>query len=144
MNATIDKFGHPATSIAEYDHWIVLLRPQAVTLGSLVLAARSDATAYGALPPEAFAEQARVIADIETALGAAVRYEKINYLMLMMVDREVHYHVFPRYEGTRTHDGLSIADAGWPKTPDLGSAIPLDATTIAAQVAWLKGHWPAR
>ena len=39
MNVTMQKFGYPDTLIAEYDHWVVLLRPSQVTLGSLVLAA---------------------------------------------------------------------------------------------------------
>ena len=59
MNPTIEKFGYPATLLHEFDHWLVLLRPAQVTLGSLVLAAKSDATAYRRLPTEAFAEQAR-------------------------------------------------------------------------------------
>ena len=52
-NETMRKFGYPETLIREYDHWVVLLRPAQVTLGSLVLAAKSDATAFGQLPPEA-------------------------------------------------------------------------------------------
>src|SRR3546814_3888808 len=31
-NVTIDKFGFPGTLITEYEHWVVLLRPQAPTL----------------------------------------------------------------------------------------------------------------
>ena len=44
MNPTIEKFGYPATLVREFEHWVVLLRPAQVTLGSLVLAAKSDAT----------------------------------------------------------------------------------------------------
>src|SRR3546814_6351187 len=47
MNETIVKFGHPATLIAEYEHWVVLLRPAQPTLGALILAAKSDATDFG-------------------------------------------------------------------------------------------------
>src|SRR6476659_2167616 len=86
MNPTILKFGYPATLIREFEHWMVLLRPAQVTLGSLVLAAKSDATAYSALPREAFAQQADTIVAIERTLSAFVDYERINYLMLMMVD----------------------------------------------------------
>jgi hypothetical protein len=32
MNATIEKFGWPATLVAEFDHWVVLLRPAQPTL----------------------------------------------------------------------------------------------------------------
>lgn len=141
MNETIRKFGHPATLIREYDHWVVLLRPAQPTLGSLVLAAKSDATAFSDLEPTAFAELADVTRDIEAALRTAVSYERINYLMLMMVDPNVHFHVIPRYEGERGHGALTIADAGWPKPPALGEARALDEGEIEELVGWLKGLW---
>ena len=111
-NATMKKFGHPATMLREYEYWILLLRPSQVTLGSLVLAAKSDATAFGKLPAAAHAELAAVTEEVESTLSAAVEYQRINYLMLMMVDPHVHFHIFPRYEGTRSIDGFEIADSG--------------------------------
>lgn len=143
VNVTIEKFGHPATLIRDYRHWVVLLRPAQPTLGSLVLAAKSDATAFGDLPPEAHAELATITKQIETALAAAVRYQKLNYLMLMMVDPNVHFHVIPRYEGERDHGGVSVTDAGWAGTPALGQAVALNAEQIAALSNWLKGLWPS-
>ena len=101
-NQTCDRFGYPRTLIRDYEHWTVLLREQQITLGSLVLCAKSEATAFSELPADAFAEMATVTADVERSLKAAVHYEKINYLMLMMVDPHVHFHVFPRYEGQRS------------------------------------------
>ena len=130
MNATIEKFGYPTTVVREYQHWLVLVRPAQVTLGSLVLAASSAATAYRDLPREAFAEQADAIADIETSLAAFCGYERINYLMLMMVDPHVHFHVIPRYSGSRDWDGLSFPDRGWPGPPELKSAIQLSTPQI--------------
>jgi len=132
MNETIRKFGYPETLVAEYAHWLVLLRPAQPALGSLVLAAKSDATAFGDLPAEAHAELKTVTAAIERALGDFVAYAKLNYLMLMMVDPFVHFHVIPRYEGERSWGGHTFADAGWPKVPDLSSAVALDAEAIAA------------
>lgn len=143
MNATLEKFGWPATLLREYDHWVVVLRPAQVTLGSVVLAAKSDATAFGDLPGEAFAELKQVTAEIEAALTRFVRYEKINYLMLMMVDPHVHFHVIPRYDGTRDFDGLSFPDAGWPKTPALNSAVTLDAPQRDVLLKTLIDHWAA-
>lgn len=143
MNATIAKFGYPATLVREYAHWVVLARPAQPTLGSLVLAAKSDATAFGALDPAAHAELATVTAAIEAALAAAVAYDKINYLMLMLVDPHVHFHVVPRYDGERSGAGLTIADAAWGKPPALGDARALDAAEQARLVDWLKGYWPA-
>lgn len=141
MNATMEKFGWPATLIAQFDHWVVLLRPAQPTLGSLVLAAKSDATAFGDLPGEAHAELKRVTATIEAALTKAVGYTKINYLMLMMVDPHVHFHVIPRYEGVRSGGGLRVRDAGWPGPPDLGSAVKIDSEMDGAAQKWLIDHF---
>lgn len=131
-NQTMTNFGYPETLIKEWDHWAVLLRPAQVTLGSLVLAAKSAATAYSQLPASAFAEQATAIRSIERALARFCQYERLNYLMLMMVDPNVHFHVIPRYSQPREWDGLSFPDHGWPGGPQLKPAVELDSRRIAA------------
>jgi diadenosine tetraphosphate (Ap4A) HIT family hydrolase len=143
MNETIVRFGYPETLVAEYAHWVVMLRPEQPTLGSLVLAAKGPATAFSQLSAEAFAELARVVQDIEGRVCDAVRYSKINYLMLMMVDPNVHFHVFPRYEGKRSASGVTVRDAGWPKAPALGEAVELTPEQIAALTGWLRSGWPS-
>lgn len=142
MNETILRFGYPATLVADYENWVVLLRPAQPTLGSLILAAKGDATAFADLPPAAFAEMGIAVADIEAALKGAVDYARINYLMLMMVDPHVHFHVIPRYQGTREAEGLAVEDKGWPKVPALGEAVALDEARTAGLVAWLRALWP--
>jgi diadenosine tetraphosphate (Ap4A) HIT family hydrolase len=57
--------------------------------------------------------------------------------MLMMVDPNPHFHVLPRYSGTRTWGGLEFPDAGWPKAPQLGSAVALSAEQLRALAAEL-------
>lgn len=141
MNPTIDKFGYPASLIADYVHWVVLLRPAQVTLGSLVLAAKSEVTAYGALPREAFAEQADIVTTIEQALKRFCSFDRINYLMLMMVDPNVHFHVIPRYGQQRTWNGLSFADAGWPGPPNLAAATALAPAQINQMVEELSDNF---
>jgi diadenosine tetraphosphate (Ap4A) HIT family hydrolase len=141
MNDTIRKFGYPETLIAEYHNWVVLLRPDQPTLGSLVLAAKSDATAFSALPADAFAELAQVTAAIETALTKAIRYDRINYLMLMMVDPHVHFHIIPRYQGERVWDATSFTDNGWPKIPDLGHYVSLTAELRDSLKGELQRIW---
>ncbi len=137
-NATAARFGYPATLVKELEHWLVLLRPAQVTLGSLVLAAKSEATAYAALPDQAFADQAFAVRAIEAALTDFVDYEKLNYLMLMMVDPHVHFHVIPRYSGERRWNGTNFPDAGWPGPPDLRSAVQLDDRQIATLIDELR------
>jgi diadenosine tetraphosphate (Ap4A) HIT family hydrolase len=138
MNDTMRKFGWPGTLVREFEHWVVLARPAQPTLGSLVLAAKSDATAFGDLPAEAHAELKPATAAIEAALSKAVGYAKLNYLMLMMVDPHVHFHVIPRYQGAREWNGREFVDVGWPRVPDLGHAVALEGDELAALVAWLE------
>jgi diadenosine tetraphosphate (Ap4A) HIT family hydrolase len=144
MNQTIRRFGHPQTLIAEYEHWVVLLRPSQPTLGSLVLAAKSEVESFPDLPPAAFAELKDAVADIENALAASIRHEKINYLMLMMVDPHVHFHVIPRYEGERSACGVAVADAGWPKLPELGQAVEPTPDQTEKLAAYFNKAWRRR
>ena len=131
VNATMKTFGFPDTLIRQYDHWAILVRPAQVTLGSLILVATGESTEFGALPTGAHAELGTVIPAIEKLLRKFVNYEKINYLMLMMVDPHVHFHVLPRYNGSRPWNGMTFTDAGWPGPPDLKSATALDPGQLA-------------
>lgn len=140
-NATMRKFGFPDTLVQDYEHWAILLRPAQVTLGSLVLAAKSDATAFADLPPPAFAELVAVIPAIEKALRAFCAYERINYLMLMMVDPNVHFHVVPRYSVPRSWKNLAYPDEGWPGPPNLKLVVQLDASMVKSLLAELKPHF---
>ena len=113
----------------------------APTLGSLVLCAKSAATEFSALPVEAYTEMGTVVGEIEHALKAAFAYDKINYLMLMMVDPNVHFHVIPRYAEARSACGLTVADAGWPALPQLGEAQEVTTSERVALIEHIGGYW---
>jgi len=119
MNATMKKFGYPDTLIKEYVHWVVLLRPQQATLGALVLACKDDADTFSRISQGAFSELKEVTSAIEQHLKACFSYDKINYLMLMMVDPDVHFHILPRYAQPREFSGQRFNDPGWPGPPNL-------------------------
>ena len=53
----------------------------------------------------------------ERKLRDAFQFDKINYLLLMMVDRHLHFHVIPRYAETRSFAGVEWPDPAWPKGP---------------------------
>jgi diadenosine tetraphosphate (Ap4A) HIT family hydrolase len=141
LNATMRKFGAPETCIRGYQHWSVLLRGSQVTLGSVILAAHGPATAWSSLSPEAFTELHRVVADLERVLKAAFAYEKLNYLMLMMVDPNVHFHVIPRYSVPRTFEGHVFVDAGWPGPPDLSRPNDTGAEMNGRILEHLRACW---
>ena len=141
MNDTLKKFGYPDTLVTEYEHWCVLMRPAQPTLGALVLVHKGPETAFGDIPANAFAELATATAEIEASLKTFRPFERINYLMLMMVDPHVHFHVLPRYSTAQVFEGVSFPDVGWPGVPQLGSAIPPDADLRQALINALRAHW---
>ena len=142
MNPTIEKFGYPATLVQEFDHWLVLLRPAQVTLGSLVLAAKSDATAYSATSRPKPSPSRRDVdcSDRARAVRLHALTRRINYLMLMMVDPHVHFHVIPRYGQARQlgRNRISRTPAGRVRR-SLGTAVALEARSNARAGArnWL-------
>ncbi len=140
-NATQLKFGYPQTLIKEYDHWCVLVRPLQPTLGSLVLVCKQEETAFSQISQSAFSELKIVTGDIETSLAAFRQFDKINYLMLMMVDPDVHFHVLPRYSCTQTFEGIEFTDKGWPAAPELGANINLDKDLMSALLSHIKHIW---
>ncbi len=140
-NATELKFGDPATRVAQSAYWTVLLRPRQPTLGSLVLVCREDVRAFSAVSAAAFADLQQVVQRIEACLREVVAYERINYLMLMMVDPDVHFHVIPRYAVPRDFAGQQYADAGWPGQPALEPAVVPDESARALLLERLIGGW---
>ena len=140
-NPTETKFGDPATRIAQTSHWTVLLRPKQPTLGSLALVCREPVQAFSELSPGAFADLRGVVHRIEGALREVTKYERINYLMLMMVDPDVHFHVIPRYAGSRSFAGQEYPDAGWPGPPQLDTAVSPGADARDRLIAALHAAW---
>jgi diadenosine tetraphosphate (Ap4A) HIT family hydrolase len=119
MNATLQKFGYPESLIREYEHWVVLIRPVQVTLGSVIIAAKSEVRSFGALRPEEMAEWPGIVHRFESVMAQHFGAEKFNYLALMMVDPNPHFHGIPRYRGLVTFEGRSFTDENFPKPPSL-------------------------
>ncbi len=119
LRDTLTKFAYPNSLVKEYKHWLVLLRKEQITLGSLILICKEEKTNFHSISQEAMMELSIVTKDIELGLSRAFGYDKINYLMLMMVDPEVHFHVIPRYEKTVTFNNQEFIDAFWPRPANL-------------------------
>lgn len=138
MHATLAKFGYGSGTVFEDDHWAAVVRPAQPTLGAMVLIAKRPVEAFGDLTPEEGAALPASAARIAAALDTLCRPAKLNYLMLMMVDPHVHFHVIPRYEGTREWRGTAFTDAGWPGIPDLSKTVALDDEGVAQLVRDLR------
>jgi len=140
-HATMTSFGYPATTVKEYVHWVVVVRPEQATLGSLVMICKEPARAFSNISAEAFAEQKKVVSDIESVLKQPpFEFRFINYLMLMMKDPHVHYHVVPRYFKDKGFKGIKFPDK--PGPPNLSVFAKLKPDTLQELTDTLKRMWP--
>lgn len=97
--------------------WTWSVRPDQPTLGSSILSLNRPALKLSEVTTGEMADFANLVAILENTLKNSFDYNIMNYLMLMMVDHHVHYHVLPRYDRTIKFNGLSWVDEGWPALP---------------------------
>ena len=125
-----EKFRVDELTIAQSDHWIWSLRPGQCTLGAGILSLKSYTAHFSYVGLAAGADLAGIVKVIESTAHNVFAYDKINYLMLMMVDPHVHFHVLPRYGRSIDFADMTWKDAGWPKTPVLDGGAVDDAVLI--------------
>lgn len=114
-----EKFQLDQYTLYETDYWIWSLRPLQGTAGAGVLSLKRECPVLSEVTKEEFSDLENMIGVIEGTLKKVVDYDVMNYLLLMMVDKQVHYHVFPRYEQAVTIKGKEYNDNNWPKPPEL-------------------------
>lgn len=119
INLFKNKFKVTELKICETEYWIWSLRPVQATLGAGVLSLKRECPVFSELEQKEFCDLNNIIKVIEKTLKTTFNCDIINYLMLMMVDKQVHYHVIPRYERTIDFARTSWKDSGWPGVPNL-------------------------
>ena len=132
------------TMIRDFQHWAVHLRSRQVTLGSLVLTCKDTAPTMASLTLEAFQELKQVIDETEATLSGLFSYDKLNYLVLMMVDPHVHFHVIPRYGSQRNFGGMAFLDPSWPQPPDTLLIHETSDDLLEQLRDHFRSHWKAR
>ena len=118
------KFQVDDLLIYQTDYWRWSLRPAQCTLGAGILSLKRPAETMSDLTAEEGADLISITKTIESTLKQAFAMEKMNYIMLMMVDYHIHYHVIPRYSHDLAFADKSFKDLGWPKPPILDAEVP--------------------
>lgn len=116
----IEKFNVNKYLIKKSDHWHLSLRPFQATLGSAILSLNRPCENFADITTEESADLKEIVSYTEKRLKLAFDYDKINYLMLMMVDPHLHFHVIPRYSSDINFGAMMWSDSNWPTAPDLG------------------------
>ena len=121
------KFNVDELLIVQTEYWRWSLRPIQCTFGAGILSLRRPA------------DLIKITKIIESTLRSAYGMDKMNYIMLMMVDIHIHYHVVPRYAREIEFAGQIFKDQGWPKPPVL-DAEAVDKDNLLTIRDFLKSH----
>lgn len=132
------KFNIEELDIKTIGNWTISLRPVQVTLGSLVLSLNRKCATFSELAEREGEELVLAFKEIELLFQKTLKPDKINYLALMMVDEQVHYHVIPRYEKSVNWNGQIFEDKDWPKPPNVLNGI--DLVNLESLLVYLKDN----
>lgn len=117
----INKFKINELSIKNIGNWIISLRPQQPTIGSMLLTLNRKCELLSGITEDEGRELSKAFYEIERIYKLTFNPDKINYLALMMVDNQVHFHVIPRYSKKIIFYNKEFVDFNWPGPPALES-----------------------
>lgn len=125
MQSFEKKFRISELRVARFDGWSVSVRPSQVTLGSLVVSSEIGTASFRGLPQDTLDSLGKVFSKIEKVLERSFEPELIHFMAIMLVDRRIHFHVFPRYRHSVTFFSEVWRDPDFP-----GPLARLDGKTL--------------
>ena len=111
----LDKFAPHELTVAEYQYWVVTARGKQITPGDLVVLPRVAYESFADVEAEPAVELFTVLGQLEKVALGKLGAHRINVIAAMMKDPFVHFHFFPRFEGTVDRFGKSWVDEDWPR-----------------------------
>lgn len=111
------KFRVDELSLVKYKSWELSLRPQQLTLGSMVLSSALNYFFFSDIDSSAQPELTKGFVAAEKIAINVFGADRINILCLMMQDPIVHFHIIPRYSVERSCFGAIWLDEDWPSPP---------------------------
>ena len=93
-------------------------------------------------PDRRFAPLKIAVDGTERSWGMVAAYEKINCLMLMMVDPDVDFNVIAQDEGVCVQRD-PVPDGHGPARPALGATVDPDPSAVRALAGQPAQAWPA-
>lgn len=128
------KFRTHELTVFRSEHWTWAVRPAHSTLGAGILSLNRFCTNFGSLSEDEAKDLSVIVKEIERRLARSFGPAKYNYIMLMMVDLHLHFHVIPRYDRMLNFAGLEWKDAGWPGLPQLGDGANLAESPVLVDI----------
>ncbi len=114
LNKFRGKFKVDECHVESFGVWDVSLRPEQVTFGSCIISPADDIYTLNGAPQKVLWDYSNAIAYCESFLYDKFKYQKINFLTLMMADDLFHTHVIPRYKSSFYKFDNHWVDPYWP------------------------------
>lgn len=135
-----EKFRINELNIKQIGNWVISLRPAQVTIGSLILSLNRKCPHFGQLSEKEGHDLSLAFKFIEAMFQNTYKPNKINYLALMMVDEQVHFHVIPRFNAAIEFNGKKFKDKDWPNPPGLSNTLELTDSELLSIKERLKTY----
>ncbi len=117
------KFKITKLKLFEFDHWIVSVSPKQITVGSLIISLKRNCFTLENLHEDEAKELSKVFNLIERILKSSLDADEINYLILRLEDKQIHFYAIPRYQKTVTLNNKKYIDKYWPQLINTNSFI---------------------
>ena len=115
---------HPEdTLVKEFNHWVILVRENQLTLGDCYFVLKRETPHFGDMTVDEGAELGSVLKWYEKRCTELYGAEKFNYITAMMRDTFVHFHAFPRYSKPVERFGRKWTDELWPRVIRFGPSV---------------------
>ena len=128
----------PRRRIAVSEHWTVMLNEDQSLLGRSFLVLRRPETDVTALTDAELLDLWAAVRQVKAALDRLWSPDHYNYAFLMNIDRQVHFHVIPRYREPRDFAGGTFVDPDFGGHYGTGPGRTLDAAGYDALLAALR------
>lgn len=110
MSHILEKFNEKQNLIKEYRFWKLLLKEEPNKLGRLVAILKREAFPLQNITSEEMVEYSIIVKEVEPALNKAFGAYLVQHLHLAFVDKQIHFHIIPRYKNNVECAGLIWAD----------------------------------
>lgn len=117
-----EKFDLETLTLFENYSWVLSLRPEQLTLGSMLISSSKGICDFQDYKNDDGAKFYYTVAISEKIAKEVFGAVRINILCLMMVDPIVHFHIIPRYDSKKLRYNKIWEDLDWPKPPSFRCA----------------------
>ena len=106
------KFKTKSLTVKKMRYWSFSIRPAQPTFGSLILFSNTPKSSLSQLSQEEYTELGESLNIFSNHSEKNLNAFKTNIYMLMLVDKHLHFHLFPRYD--KPINGMFNLDIFWP------------------------------